>query len=1196
MLLLSKLKELFIKQNKSSNEDDKSDIIKTELKTQLRTQLGQLSPEMTASEIAELQAWTDEQIKNLKTWKKGELILDTYLVEDVIAGGMGYVYIAKHEDWNVKMAIKSPNEKMLSNKRFFSRVLKEANSWIELGLHPHIAYCYYVRQINGIPHIFIEYVDGGNLQDWIDDKRCYELKLGIDLAIQLCHGMEYAHNYGMIHRDIKPHNILMTSDGILKVTDFGIARTGSAKDVEKPSVTDDRESLNADDNLTSVGTIMGSAKYMSPEQWADPGNVDARADIYSFGVCMYEMFCGSMPYNTPINKRTPEEEPHNPRKLRRGFPASLANLMMKCVAWEKEKRCETFRELREDLRDIYKELFSAEPPHSKIRDIGLKAQGLNNRAVSYMELNRKDDALQLWNEALREDPQHLEATYNRGVVLWRNGNLTDDELVKQVELICSTGLDGWMSHYLLALLHLERGDMDSAMPLLEIATQQVKSKSEMRLSQNLVKSLGSLEARYLKTFGEHGSEIHSISISNDGKYVISGSGFFNKDNLIRLWDIKTEKCLKTFAGHTGIVTSVRFSRDDKYIISGSYDDTVQLWDVEKEESILKLTGHTSHITSVCFSNDDCFALSGSNDTTLRLWDLSNKECCRIFEGHAGYVNSVDLSRDGRLAISGSNDKTVRIWDIATGNCIKTLEGHQTFVRTVCFSSDTQYALSSSDDKTLKLWDIETGNCLRTLEGHKGFIRSVCISSDNQYAISGGDDNAVRIWDLVSGRCLRTLENHKDFVRSVCLSNDEQYAISGGDDKVLIVWELALKTPSIFPLKLSRSWSHDELAKIEKQAEELIEKANKSFASNRFAYTLALARQLRKLPGYKLAPETVDIWKKLSLVCECTGIQAAWHVKNLKGHLDRITSISMDSNGKTAISGSSDGNIRLWDLESGECLRVLQGHTMDIRSVSMTHDGLYALSGGGDETIRFWNVKTGECLKVFGENMGIVCAVYLDSNKYLGLSADIPIKGERREQSESNLLRLWNVTEGKCIRAFAGHTNWINSVYISGEGYYALSGSYDNTVRLWEVSTGRCIQIFRGHTGPVYSVCLNSNANYALSGSGDGTVRLWRINTGECIQIFKGHKDSVRTVSISKDSRHCVSGGSDNTLRIWDISTGQCVYVLEGHTDWINSVCISDDNRYILSGGEDETIRLWELDWELEPKQTKSINSQDRHYR
>jgi len=182
MPIFSILKKLLGLDNKGLVSEDKNpsgeDDLGTMIRTELRYQMNPLSPELTASQMAEKQAWTREHIRNQKKLYKGEVILGTYVIEDIKAGGMGYVYIANHKDWNIKVAIKSPNEKMLSSKSLFSRVLKEANSWIELGLHPHIAYCYYVRQIDEIPHIFIEYVDGGNLKDWIINKRCQDLKIG----------------------------------------------------------------------------------------------------------------------------------------------------------------------------------------------------------------------------------------------------------------------------------------------------------------------------------------------------------------------------------------------------------------------------------------------------------------------------------------------------------------------------------------------------------------------------------------------------------------------------------------------------------------------------------------------------------------------------------------------------------------------------------------------------------------------------------------------------------------------------------------------------------------------------------------------------------------------------------------------------------------------------------------------------------
>ena len=203
MSIFSKLKGLFSGKSgdKKPGTDPKrsADVAGTALRTSLRTQIGSPSHDPTVLQTKERPHLEDWAGKQLKVWKEGDVILDVYTVEEVKAGGMGYVYIAEHKDWDVKMAIKSPNEMMLSNKGLFDRVLKEANSWIELGLHPHIAYCYYVRRIEDMPHIFIEYVDGGNLREWIIDKRCQDLKVGLDMAIQICHGMEHAHKIGRAH-------------------------------------------------------------------------------------------------------------------------------------------------------------------------------------------------------------------------------------------------------------------------------------------------------------------------------------------------------------------------------------------------------------------------------------------------------------------------------------------------------------------------------------------------------------------------------------------------------------------------------------------------------------------------------------------------------------------------------------------------------------------------------------------------------------------------------------------------------------------------------------------------------------------------------------------------------------------------------------------------------------------------------------
>ena len=175
--------------------------------------------------------------RTIPTFTVGDRIADTYTVKRIIEGDMGTVYLTHHERWDMDLVVKAPNAEVLANPEHNHRIVVEAEAWTDLGLHPHIAYCYYVHPLDGIPLLVIEYLDGGNLRDRIASGRCADLQAGLDLAIQFCHGLEHAHRQGMIHRDIKPENILLTQDGTLKVTDFGIARVGvSRQSAAVPSV------------------------------------------------------------------------------------------------------------------------------------------------------------------------------------------------------------------------------------------------------------------------------------------------------------------------------------------------------------------------------------------------------------------------------------------------------------------------------------------------------------------------------------------------------------------------------------------------------------------------------------------------------------------------------------------------------------------------------------------------------------------------------------------------------------------------------------------------------------------------------------------------------------------------------------------------------------------------------------------------
>jgi WD40 repeat protein/serine/threonine protein kinase len=1156
------------------------------------TALSQRSTELTALEMAEQQRWA---VKQLKGWQRGDVILDTYTVEDIIPGGMGNIYVATHKDWHVKVAIKSPNQMMLSNRLFFERVLRESDAWIELGLHPHIAYCYYVRRIEDVPHIFIEYVDGGNLRDWIKDMRCHDLKVGLDLAVQFCNGMEYAHRHGMIHRDIKPENILMTRDGILKITDFGIARV---QDSSQEVGISGQGATSGDGQLTVIGTVMGSPAYMSPEQWEDPHNVDARTDVFSFGVCMYEMLCGRRPYaSTSIEAKGKDEKPYDSTKLRDNLPASLASLLKRSAALDSDERYSSFDELRGELLNIYNDLFHRNPPHAEVNDAGLLADGLNNRALSYLELGRAGEAEQLLEEVLKVDSIHPEATYNRGLILWRSGRMTDEALLTQLEESRKSHICDWRAGYLMGLVHIERGDADSAIAMLEEALSFSGGRADVESALKIAKGGTGKWGRYIRTFEGYTNGVFSIAISQDGRFALSGGW----DNTLKLLEFSSGKCIRTFEGHTGTVSSIAMSPDGKFAISGSEDKTLKLWKLSTGRHIRTFKGHTDKVTSVAIGWDGRFAISGSHDNTLKLWELSTGVCKRAFEGHTLWVTSVAISPDGRYAISGSIDGTLKLWELSTGMCIKTFEGHNNGVNSIAISPDGRYILSGSWDNTLKLWELSTGKCIRTFEGHTHFVTSVAISPDGRFAISGSEDNNLRLWELSTGVCKRTFEGHTHFVTSVAISPDGRFALSGSifdsavDEtfKTFRLWELGSGPSSPFITTQPRGFGilmgdSDAFQRLMKQAAEHLESDSPGAASDAIG-------EARQVSGYRQSAAALDLLHRAGKRGVRTNLRSGWYVRTFQGHTSGVESVAMSPDGRYAISGSADNTLRLWELSTGKCIRTFEGHTSWVNSVAISPDGRYAISGSDDKTLRQWELSTGECIRTFEEHSDKVNSVVISPDGRFTLSGSGSYEFDKSERKIDKTLMLWELSTGRHIRTFKGHTGWRESVTMSPDGRYILYGSEDSAFILWELSTGMCKRTFEGHTNDVTSVAITPDGRYTLSGSIDNTFMLWELSTGMCIRTFEGHTETVSSVAISPDSRFAISGSWDETLRLWELSTGRHIRTFEAHADGVTSIVISPDGRYILSGSRDKTLRLWELDWEYEFPDTADWDEGARPY-
>ena len=1181
-------------------------------------------PELSALEMAERQDWT---VKSLPVWKPGDEILGLYRVEDVLEGGMGRVYIAHHKGWNVKLAIKSPNKMMLSDRSNFARVLREANSWVELGLHPNIAYCYYVRSIEEVPHIFVEYVDGGNLRQWISDGKCIDYQVSLDLAIQFCHGMEYAHSKGMIHRDIKPENVLMTKEGVLKITDFGLVRTGAAISDSKGTA----EELTK--GMTRIGDVMGTEGFMAPEQFTDATGVDERADIFSFGVCLYEMCCGARPYDITIGERREAPDPISLSRDKK-FPPALAEVLTKCVQWEPDKRYRTFNEIRERLNTIYLDLFHQESPYAELELVDFEADSLNNRGVSYFELGRRGDALSCWEQAIKLNPMHLEATYNLSLSLWRNRNIDHLEVLKRLEN-CEKNPSA-KKHQLAdfkAFIHAESLDFKGARNVLAEYTSRYEALFPGRDAE---------QEKFSRNLEGHNNFVNSFRITYDSRYAISCSS----DKTLRVWELETGRCVRILEGHKGKVFSVSLTLDGRYALSRSEDNTDRVWKLENGKCVRSMKRRTKWSRSV-LTNDGRYTELGCSDNTLKVWELGTGQCICALKGHKGCIISAAFTANGKYVFSGSLDNTLRVWELETGRCIITLDG---YLHHVVLSPDDQYAVLESSDHTLRVWELETGRWISTLEGissgiavitadnrygltcsgktlevwnfisgsrihtleghtidvasvaitpngsyavscdRKNTIRvwelgsgrcahvlhgysvgwgktSVAISPCGRFVVSNGGNKVIRVWEIESGRCLRTLQGHGGDVTLVAFSPDGRYVVSCSRDKTMKVWRIHTDVPYRAEVQVSFPKSFKEKKKEKNHLEEAINRARNLYKKGDYKSSFSVLYETWRDKEFCDNELITELHSNLMRRARKKDLLVSFHKKSFTGHSKAVYSVAITSDGRHVVSGSEDKTLLMWELGSGRCVHTMGEHLAAVWKIALTSESRYALTSS-EKTLRVWDLLNGSCVHTLKGHASKVNSVAITHDgRYL-------VSG-----GNDKTVRIWELKKGQCIHTLVGHIGYVGSVATTPDSRYAVS-SGSNSLRVWEIANGLFVRVLTSHSSFIDTVVISPDGYYAVSGGENGylldSLRLWEIASGRCVHILKGHRGRVTSIAFTPDGWHVVSGSQDNTLRVWELTSGKCVNTLEGHTGEIRSVSISPDGRYAVSGSLDYTLRVWEI--------------------
>jgi WD40 repeat protein/serine/threonine protein kinase len=1084
-------------------------------------------------------------------WKPGEIVLGLYEVLGVLGeGGMGRVYRVRHHGWGLDLAVKAPLPQVLEAAGGADLFEREAETWVNLGLHPHVVTCHYVRRAFEQPLVFAELVDGGSLLDAIRERRLKSAEAMIDVALQAAWGLHHAHEHGLVHRDVKPANVLLAGDGTAKVTDFGLARTRRSE-VAGPRL----EGAKGGHTLTVEGGGGGTPAYLSPEQ-AGGGPLTRRADLWSFALCVLEMFVGGRTWEHGLAAPEVLQEYRGGHLAPPGLPPmpeSILELLVRSFRERPEDRPRDLAEVAAVLKSAWEQATHHPYPRREPKGGRGSADGMNNRAVSLVDLGRLAEAGTLWRRALEAEPQHVEATYNAGLAAWGTGRLADDELRRRMDEACVSHPSA-RAHQLRARVRLLTGMGKEAQADLARAEELGHSLSDLTRDRDA--AAAPLPAPRLTLRGLRGS-VSALTLTADGLTVIAAHG-----EEVRVWDAREGTLLKALDVPEGPVHALCVLPDGRFLVVAAQKAALTIWDLVSGQPIRSWSRHTGFTTSLGLIPGGRLVVSGGSDRVVRLWDPAAGRCLREMRGHEDAVTAV-VAGPSRLA-SASRDGTVRLWALEDGRPLGILSGHEGKVNAVALSEEDARVVSAGEDRTLRDWGLNSQELVRTYVSHAGAVHALALSPEGERMLSGSADRSLRVWDQ-DGERMVSWQQLDAALHALALSPEGAVWAAHGS-AVSRIEPVPLRTP---PLALCRPSSAIEVETRAESFEEQLDGARKTLQRGDLPRAVEQVRTARQIPGHERSAVALALWDDLCARLPRRALQSAWEESRLTGHEAAPVAVAAAPDGGHALTAGLDATLRLWDLASGRAVSVLSGHDGGVTSATYLGTTARAVSGGRDRTVRLWDIPEARPLRTLeghGETVSAVDAAP-DGTRVVSGSWD-------------GTVRVWDLRRGVDARVLEGHEAQVTCVRFSSDGAAVASGGWDGTVRIWEATGGEALCVLGPHEGNVTAVALHPNGRSVVSGAEDGTVRLWDPRARRVMRTLRGHQGEVSGLVFTPDGRFLVSSGRDRTVRLWDLRRGAGARALT-LPEAVRAVALSPLGNRLLAAVADDAVHVWHLDWQPE---------------
>lgn len=611
-------------------------------------------------------------------------------------GGMGVVLEAFDSRLQRHVAVKVLDPELADDEVARQRFCREARAAASVS-HENVIAVHQVERSgqDGLPYLVMQLISGESLEERLAREKTLPVHEILRIGLESARGLAAAHAQGLIHRDIKPGNILLeSSSGRVKLTDFGLARTAD------------------DAKLTRTGAVSGTPLYMSPEQTM--GKVaDHRSDLFSLGAILYEMAAGQPPFDGDsalvIMKQIADVRHRSLREVNPAAPNWLAEMVDDLLAKKPGDRYQSAADLVEVLEYLWVHQKASSDELPAVCQVEAARRSRRNLLIAVI-IGSALLAAGLFvgmflanqgsNHAASSPPKEASTSAPIAVLSANAGSVWSVAFEPKGESLAMTVEDG-------------------SVRLWDLPTKSVKATLE-----DAHRGVGWL-ARY----------------SPDGSYLATGGD----DGLLKLWRSGETEPFRTFE-HPNAVRGLALSGDGKRLFAGDRKGGLHVWSPESDKPLME-TQQPGAIYSVALSPDGNTLATAGSDKAIRLWNAQTLKQRLPLEGHAGPVYSLAFNRDGSRLASVGWDQTIRIWDAGSGQLQKSWKAHGGDIWTVAYSPDGARLATGGIDGAVRIWNPESGEATAKYLGHKVAVHTLAFDQAGKRLASGGRDGAVRVWKL-----------------------------------------------------------------------------------------------------------------------------------------------------------------------------------------------------------------------------------------------------------------------------------------------------------------------------------------------------------------------------------------------------------------------------------------------------------------